>query len=293
MAFLAQTYVTGWLQGPPEEKSTPVIPARPAPMQDIDIPRPEPAAVTAAREEPSTAPRPAAVPRPSSASGQRVQYVRLGSIDANVQAQEVGPEGFRDGRLPKLAEGCALRRGTQIPATLNTAIYSEITGMVTARVLADVKSQDRGYQGKTLVPEGTVVVGKLDKGPQGLNINSGRVDVAWESMANTEGFGGDPSVTEISLARAFAGAADGSSGLGGDVKMQWGNLFIFAAFSILFTAGVEASNDSDNAFADAAALESARIGRSVLDKYLDLEPKILVKQGTQVLVQFAETVRVC
>jgi len=246
---------------------------------------------------PPVVPPPAAPPPVRVRAEERPRPVRLSRIDTGLAATGVELGWYRDGRRSKLGEGCALRPGTSIiPAKLVTAIDSEIPGQVIAETTSTVYSPDAGYENKPLVPAGTRIVGVVDKG-QGLTLDRRRIDIAWSEMTSPSGFGGDRSVTQVALGRAYNASADGSAGSGGRVVMQYGQLFTFAALTTIFNIAQRPALDADNTVADVAQQEAGRtigqVGNDITRRALDWEPKILVPAGTQVRILISETVRVC
>ena len=109
-----------------------------------------------------SAARRAAKTRETGATARRAQAVRPGQryidlSEVQLRIGEAQPEQdwYQDGRLTKMAEGCALRPGVSIiPAKLITAINSEIEGQVVAESTSTVYSPDVGYENKPLVQQG-------------------------------------------------------------------------------------------------------------------------------------------
>lgn len=301
LLIITQTWWSTWLNRPGTPQAPTIRPALgPVPSYDElgEPPQPEivereiatPLEALAAREAPRAPP-----PAPRIRSDKKP--VRLGSVSWRIEATPPPADWFRDGRMAKLGEGCALRPGASIiPARLLTAVNSEIPGQVIAEVMSTVYSPDLGYENKPLVPAGTRVVGLISKG-EGLTLDRRRIDIVWTEMTSRTGFGGDTAVTQVSLDRAFNASADGSAGSGGRVEMQYGQLFAFAALTTIFNVAQRGVIRNDNAIADAAQREVSRtigtVGNEVVRRSLDWEPKILIDAGTQVRILIQDTIRVC
>jgi type IV secretory pathway VirB10-like protein len=214
---------------------------------------------------------------------------RLASVKWSGAEVKVETAGYRDGRVPMFAEGCALRPGWVIPATLWTAVNSEIPGQVIAQVDSPIYSGDDGYEDKILIPSGTRVVGMVDK-PQALSFDRRRLNIAWTDMTL-------PGGRQIHLGRAFNASVDGSGGVGGHVEHRGGALFVYAVLTTVFNVAQRSSISGDDSIMVDVQNETSstlgEVGEDVLERSLDWEPVITIPASTLIKVLVNETLQVC
>lgn len=159
-------------------------------------------------------------------------------------------------------------QGTMIAAVLETAIYSDLPGLIRGRVTYDVWS----YDGREiLIPRGSTLIGEYDSD---IHLGASRVQVAWNRIITTDN-------------RSIMIGSRGTDGLGragltGDVDHNFALKFEAAFFvSVLTRIAGSASSDEDMA-AGVDTLNDA--GTNGLDEYLSIPPTISVHQGTQINV---------
>jgi type IV secretory pathway VirB10-like protein len=170
-----------------------------------------------------------------------------------------------------------IQPGTVIPATLYTAINSDLPGQITAQVSQDVlDSPGRGY---LLIPQGSFLVGEYqNKTVTGQN----RVYVVWQLLRFPNG-------DELDLG-AMAGAdADGTSGLHDQVDTHFWEVLPKALLLSAITAGVAVSQPSGGygyGQADFSSAISASVGQSLgaaitqlLGQHLAVSPTIRIRPG--------------
>jgi hypothetical protein len=294
LAFEAWLW-TGWRRGGPAEKA--VAPAAPhARLPDYQLPPPEatvvnvpvvtrvpePVPTDRVIEVPAPAP-PREPPRPAPEPPRRPK-----ALSWKVSTEGQGLDWYVDGRRPRLAEGCALRPGaTIVEAVLLTTVQSEVAGQAIAEVTSDVYDVDG--LGRLLVPAGTRVVGAYKRG--GLEFQRRRLDFAWTEMTL-------PGGRQVNLGEAAGMDAAGSMGVGGQVRVRWGELLATAALVTVFDVAQRgAVGDSGASFPREAAAAAGRnagdLGEDVAERALRWEPEILVRAGTQLRISPQKTIRVC
>jgi type IV secretory pathway VirB10-like protein len=102
----------------------------------------------------------------------------------------------------------------------------------------------------------------------------------------------------VSLGEAAGMDAAGSMGVGGEVRMRWGELLAAAALVTVFDVAQRgAVGDGGASFPREAAAAAGRnvgdLGEDVTERVLRWEPEILIRAGTQIRIAPARTVRVC
>ena len=159
-------------------------------------------------------------------------------------------------------------QGTMITAVLETAIYSDVPGLIRGRVTYDVWSYDGS---EILIPRGSTLIGEYDSD---IDLGASRVQIAWNRIITTDN-------------RSIMIGSRGTDGLGragltGDVDHNFALKFEAAFFVSVLTriAGNASADDSLSAGVD--TLGDA--GTDVLDDYLSIPPTISVHQGTQINV---------
>ena len=258
-----------------------------AEIPNYKIPDPPKADVPAPPQPPPVAPEPVkATPRAAPARKAELPT----QIAWSVQPQGE-PDGswFTDGRRPKLAHGCALRPGaSQIHGVTETVINSEVPGQVIATVSENVPDADG--VGRTLIPQGTRVVGYYKTGGRGLSFNSRRLGIVWTELAMPDG-------TQLNLDQSNGMDAAGSMGMGGTVETQWGNLIATAALLTVFDGLQRSATPEDNSLSSnmsaSASNNVSRLGREVTQQVFQWEPRIIIPAGTPVVISPNKTIQVC
>lgn len=168
-------------------------------------------------------------------------------------------------------------QGKVIDAVMETAINSDLPGMVRAVISADVYGEvDR----IVLLPRGTRLVGAYNSA---IRKGQARVFVIWNRAIRPDGI-------EVTL---NSGGTDtlGRSGIGGDVNNHFWQVFGTSTLLSLIGAGasnlgVESGdqNNSLSAYREGVTEAFQASATKVLDSYIDIPPTISVKQGSKVKI---------
>ena len=182
-------------------------------------------------------------------------------------------------------------QGTMIRGVLETAIQSDLPGMVRAVISTDVWSFDGR---RILLPKGTMLTGEYKSG---LSRGQTRILIVWTRALRADG---------VSVALGSYGTDDlGRSGVTGDVDRHYWERFGSAAVLSLvggvssFIAGLNSSGGQQNAQAsggssiqqDAQSQAQQTISQTLSDmanqalrESINIPPTIHVDQGTQIIV---------
>jgi len=171
-------------------------------------------------------------------------------------------------------------QGKLIDAVMETAINSDLPGMVRAVVSHDLY----GESGRTiLLPKGTRLVGQYNSA---VRKGQARVFLIWNRAIRPDGI-------EIVL---DSGGTDtlGRAGINGKVNNHFWQIFGTSALLSLLGAGAANAgvNTSDqlnsiSAYREELANSFQESSAQVLDRYIDIPPTINVKQGTRIKVLVA------
>ncbi len=168
-------------------------------------------------------------------------------------------------------------QGKVIDAIMETAINSDLPGMVRAVISADVYGEEARI---VLLPRGTRLVGAYNSA---IRKGQARVFVIWNRAIRPDGI-------EITL---NSGGTDtlGRAGIRGDVNNHFWQIFGTSALLSLIGAGasnlgVESGdqNNSLSAYREGVTEAFQASAAKVLDSFIDIPPTISVKQGSQVKV---------
>jgi type IV secretion system protein VirB10 len=164
-------------------------------------------------------------------------------------------------------------QGTIIVAVLETAIDSDLPGLVRAVISRDV----RGFDGtKVLIPRGSRLVGQYSSG---IALNQSRAFVIWTRVLRSDGV----SVQLVSAATDPLGTA----GLGGKVDTHFLRRFGAATLLSVITGGIDflansASSGSQVLIGNVS--QANQLASIALQRQIDIAPTIRVAQGTPVRV---------
>lgn len=206
----------------------------------------------------------------------------LGSSDPNRRFQEEARStALPTSRANSLGNlDLKILQGKLIDAVMETAINSDLPGMVRAVVSHDLY----GESGRTiLLPTGTRLVGQYNSA---IRKGQARVFLVWNRAIRPDGI-------EIVL---DSGGTDplGRAGINGKVNNHFWQIFGTSALLSLIGAGAAnaGANVSDefnsiSAYREELANSFQDTSSQVLDRYIDIPPTINVKQGTQIKVLVA------
>jgi type IV secretion system protein VirB10 len=175
-----------------------------------------------------------------------------------------------------------LFKGTIIPAVLETGINTDLPGVIIARVTRNIYSSLDGQY--LLIPSGTRLYATYNSS---ISYAQSRVQVAWNTLIRPDGF-------ELDLGNMMGVDQQGFSGYKAKTDehffeylkaMGIVSLFTIATGEITNSVNSLQSNNStpyiDNLIAENQNIIN-RLGERVLDRTLDIQPTLTVKQGTVV-----------
>lgn len=164
-------------------------------------------------------------------------------------------------------------QGTIITAVLETAINSDLPGLVRAVVSRDVA----GFDGtKVLIPRGSRLIGQYSSG---VALGQSRAFVIWTRVLRNDG-------VSVQLASAATDML-GTAGLGGKVDSHFMKRFGAATLLSVITGGLEylantAGGGSQVLVGNTS--QANQLASIALQRQIDIAPTIKVAQGTPVRV---------
>lgn len=197
--------------------------------------------------------------------------------DANVAfAAQAASQGFETSRAVRMRNlDTLIPQGTMIGGILETAIQSDLPGMVRAIVSEDIYSFDGS---KLIIPKGSKLVGQYRSG---LVRGQSRVFVIWNRLLRNDG---------VTISLGSYGTDDlGRSGLDGRVDTHFFERFgaSFLLSMIDTSLQIIANNSRDNSSAT-VALETgndfSRAAEIALENSVGIPPTVHVDQGKRIKV---------
>ncbi|MDD7411483.1 TrbI/VirB10 family protein [Fusobacterium gastrosuis] len=186
----------------------------------------------------------------------------------------------KSGLLNPLSE-YELKAGGIIPITLYTGINTDIPSNVIAVVREDVYDSTSGRY--LLIPKGTKAIGTYDSV---LDFGQERVLLLWTRLVFPNG-------NSISLDKFDGVDLSGYGGTGGRVDSHFGTMLKAVVLSTILSVGdyyVSPSSKDRNRYKTSSPEVIAKeevvntfseIGKDYVDKMLNVQPTIVVKQGTK------------
>ena len=168
-----------------------------------------------------------------------------------------------------------LARGSVIPAVLETALDSDLPGLVRARVSGDVYDTLTGSH--VLIPRGAQLVGTYGEAARG---GQRRLFVAWTDLRMPDG-------TPVDLGEFSTLGADGAAGVKGKRRtgllaaLGAAVLFDLAGNATQILTGTETREESDLAalLAGATGNATSRVAERYMGDLIDRGPRFRVKAG--------------
>ena len=237
--------------------------------QDTPQPSGQPQIATAtATPQTATQPKTLASGLPDE-SGQRLptnQELKLSFLD-----ETTSPQSHLDQPLLYPRSQYEIQAGTVIPAALLTGINTDLPGDVIASVTSPVYDSVTGEH--LLIPQGAKLYGAYDSQ---ITNGQNRALLVWHRLLLPNGRS-----IQLDLMRGTDGA--GYAGVEDRVDYHTGKLMLGAALSTAIAfAGNLARNDSsrsDNDVGDTIAQESSKLGSSIIERQLDVQPTITIRPG--------------
>jgi type IV secretion system protein VirB10 len=194
----------------------------------------------------------------------------------------------RDGAVSGLFIGeDTIWNGTIIPAVLITGINTDLPGDVQARVTANIYDSLTGK--KLLIPQGTILIAAYNSS---VSFAQSRVQIAWNTLIRPDGY-------QAALGNMNAADRRGFSGARGQVN---DHLFqyvkaagIIAAFTLLngeiSYAGAASNNPGLQNLIAANQGVVNQLSAGVINRALDIQPTLRVRNGTQINVMVNKNIR--
>ena len=208
------------------------------------------------------------------ASGEGESGRRLSSNEQFIE--EAGSRSYETVRATQIANpGRTIVQGTTLNAVLETAVSTELPGVIRAVVTDDVMSYD-GMN--VLIPQGSRLIGSYNSD---VSVVQDRVQIAWNRAVTPEG---------VSVELGGYGAdALGMSGQAGSVDARFRQRFGSAALISLIGAAPEVvvSRNANSTASDTAqdvGDDLATASQGVMGDYLSAGPVIYIDQGTYMTV---------
>lgn len=171
--------------------------------------------------------------------------------------------------------------GTLIPATLTTAISSDIEGIVTAQVEQDIYARmGRGV----LIPRGSQVIGFYQNDNK---IGQDRLNIIWREIITPQG-------VDILLTNAIASDTLGMNGAKGELNnkymQRYGIPFTISTLSnmlllTLSTRNGNGGNSYSNQIYDQSNQDLTTIVKDILEQQAQIKPTIEIRQGSRIFIR--------
>ncbi len=168
-------------------------------------------------------------------------------------------------------------QGTIITGVLETAINSDLPGLVRAVVSRDVRGFDAT---KILIPRGSRLVGQYSSG---VALGQSRAFVIWTRLIRSDG-------VSVELGSAATDPL-GTAGLGGKVNSHFLRRFGAATLLSVITSGLDylvTTAQSAGSVTVGSPAQATQLAGVALQRDIDIPPTIKVAQGTPVRVFVAK-----
>ena len=258
--------------------------AQPAPVAPVFVPAPVPVRIPPA-PIPPTAPGPAtpALLVDLTAGEKPADAVAAAKIDAaaapKLSANETFLERVTRARPDTVgidrmsSTDLVIPQGTIITGVLETAINSDLPGLVRAVVSRDVRGFDAT---KVLIPRGSRLIGQYSSG---VALGQSRAFVIWTRLLRSDG-------VSVELGSAATDPL-GTAGLGGKVDSHFLRRFGAATLLSVITSGLDylvTTAQSAGSVTVGSPAQATQLAGVALQRDIDIPPTIKVPQGTPVRV---------
>ncbi|KPF78010.1 hypothetical protein IP88_04930 [alpha proteobacterium AAP81b] len=246
---------------------TPTAPlAAPAPSLPPPPPRPTTPAVIfdlSLPEKPATE---------AATRGEATATEKLSSNEAfAARVNRTAPDTIATDRLT--SNDLVVPQGSMIVAVLETAINSDLPGLVRAVVSRDVT----GFDGsRVLIPRGSRLIGQYSSG---VALGQSRAFVIWTRVLRSDG-------VSVQLGSAATDPL-GTAGLGGKVNSHFLRRFGAATLLSVITGGIDYLVNTANrggSVVVGSPTAATQLAGIALQREIDIPPTIKVAQGTPVRV---------
>ena len=207
--------------------------------------------------------------------GENPNAIRVGDVGPVVQEEAVAARLLRTTHY-------TITEGTVIPAIMETAINSQLPGLVRALNSADVYSHD-GTQ--LLIPKGSRLVGRYQSS---IRRGQSRVFIIWTRILRADGLSvliNSPGTDPL-----------GRAGLEGDVDTHFFQIFGAAILLSVLDAGLDigteavkdrANNSTNIGQGSFSGSGLDRAGEIALQDSIRIQPTIHIDQGTRISIMVA------
>lgn len=210
-------------------------------------------------------------------SGQTGALIGGGEDDPNIAfANQYANSDVEMARATQLQNlNTLMTQGTVIDGILETAIQSDLPGLVRAIISEDVYSFDHSH---LLIPKGSKLVGRYRST---LTRGQSRVFVIWNRLIRSDG---------VSINIGSYGTDDlGRSGLAGEIDThfleRFGSSILLSLIDTGLQIGVNALDDADQAtVALEAGSDFSRSAEIALENTIGIAPTVHVHQGARIKV---------
>ena len=237
----------------------------------------QPAVQSAALPADGAAPASQSIPRPFGLDpdGDNPNALRVGDVGPVEQQEAVAARLLR-------TTGYTITEGTVIPAIMETAINSQLPGLVRALNSADVYSHD-GTQ--LLIPKGSRLVGRYQSS---IRRGQVRVFIIWTRILRADGLSvliNSPGTDPL-----------GRAGLEGDVDTHFFQIFGAAILLSVLDAGLDIGtevvkdqgrNNTNIGQGSFSGSGLSRAGEIALQDSIRIQPTIHIDQGTRISIMVA------
>ena len=237
----------------------------------------QPAVQSAALSADGAAPSPQSIPSPFGIDPyeENPNAPRMGDVGPVLQQEAVPARLLR-------TTGYTITEGTVIPAIMETAINSQLPGLVRALNSADVYSHD-GSQ--LLIPKGSRLVGRYQSSVRRGQV---RVFIIWTRILRADGLSvliNSPGTDPL-----------GRAGLEGDVDTHFFQIFGAAILLSILDAGLDigteavqdqGSNNTNIGQGSFTGSGLSRAGEIALQDSIRIQPTIHIDQGTRISIMVA------
>lgn len=270
---------------PPDPPPPPPPPRATEPPLDTGKPPPTTETPHAAVPPPA----PAQKPPPPRWFGQSGQVGKSPFGEPKKPVHASAPEGD-NGKGGSLIKDAVLEKPAHIERTwyrsqalhglTTTVIESQLGGTVVIRVTRAL--EDKFLQGVEIIPQQALILAKNDATPR---YGDNRLDIVLEQIEYPSG--------EILGLKAKASDFAGAQGLSGTVDNRWGHIIAGAGLSALLSIGTRfpagnQGHDYGPTLAQQTAQDASRsitqAGNAVVQRELDVKPRITVPVGTVVTI---------
>ncbi|WP_299141829.1 TrbI/VirB10 family protein [uncultured Vibrio sp.] len=182
--------------------------------------------------------------------------------------------------------GGELTVGTVIPATLISAMNSDIPGNVIAQVSQNVYDSATGAA--ILIPQGTQLYGTYDSR---VAYGQRRLPVTWSRVNFPDG-------TKLNIGHMASMDVTGKNGLTGAVNNHYWRLFgqatLLGGISGMTQAGVSDGNDDSRSAAESVAdgvvQQYAQTGNALIRKNMNIQPTIEIDNAEQFYIMVSQDI---